>query len=98
MEYWLNAFDKRYYDHSGQDPDYENLLVQWDAENGNAPVLTNEGKLDPEENEQLTMSIYFKVCGNSYRKILSAIFDLQGRKQPNAGLKKKCQQSNIWQI
>eukprot|EP00795_Rhopilema_esculentum_P009895 gene9895-18488_t len=60
MEYWLNAFDKRYYDHLGQDPDYENLLVQWEAENGNAPVLTNEGKLDPEENKQLTMSIYFK--------------------------------------
>eukprot|EP00795_Rhopilema_esculentum_P014985 gene14985-6139_t len=80
MEYWLNAFDKRYYDHLGQDPDYENLLVQWEAENGNAPVLTNEGKLDPEENKQLTMSIYFKVCGNSYRKILSAIFYLQGRK------------------
>ena len=58
MEYWLNAFDKRFYGHLGQDPDYENLLVQWEAENGNAPVLTNEGKLDPEENKQLTILKY----------------------------------------
>ena len=80
MENWVNVFDKRYYDHLGQDPEYGNLLVQWEAENGNAPILTNEDKLDPEANKQLTMSIYFKVCDNSYRKIFSAIFYLQGKK------------------
>ena len=42
MPNWVNVFDKRYHDHFGQDPEYMNLLVQWEAENGNAPILTNE--------------------------------------------------------
>ena len=79
-ENWLNVFYIRYYNHLGQDPDYENLLVEWEAESGNTPVLTNEGKLDPEENKQLTILIYFKVCNNSYRKNFSAIFYLQRKK------------------
>eukprot|EP00112_Aurelia_sp_Birch-Aquarium-sp1_P022203 Seg6169.4 transcript_id=Seg6169.4/GoldUCD/mRNA.D3Y31 product="hypothetical protein" protein_id=Seg6169.4/GoldUCD/D3Y31 len=80
MENWVNVFDKLYYDHLCQDPEHENLLVQWEAENGNVPILTNEDKFDPEANKQLSMAIYLKVCRNSYRKIFSAIFYLQGKK------------------
>ena len=80
MENRVNVSNKQCYDHLDQDPKYENLRVQWEADNGNAPILTNEEKLYPEVNKQFTMLIYFKVCGNSCRKIFLAIFYLQGKK------------------
>ena len=67
MGNWLSMFDKRWYDHLGQDPDNKNLLVQWEAENGNAPILTNEDKLDSEANKQLTMLKYFNLCGSNHK-------------------------------